>query len=182
MKLTQAVFNGVDAKFKWAFVGTNGDHVFSEYRPVWNEMEGCYAIRLGDKIFPVVHEVWTYSRAGLFESAIPRAPTYKPGEGGTRKFAEPVTHIDGPSPIHQYAEELFIWYDEAGLIGGAAYSYETAIADRKRYFEWLDTPNAKIAPVEFQKLLIADARHNAARMVDDNRLTMDQFNEIFSEQ
>lgn len=114
MKLTQAVFNGIDPKFKWAFVGINGDHVFSETIPRWSELIGCFSIKDGDEICPVVHEVWVApSRRGLRESVIQR-------------------------------EQL-------------------------------------LAPAEFQKLLIADARHNAARMVDDGRLTMDQFNEIFPE-
>lgn len=116
MKLTQAVFNGIDPKFKWAFVGTNGDHVFSETVPRWSEVDGCFSIKAGDEICPVAHEVWVApSRKALFDSAIQR-------EG---------------VPL--------------------------------------------LAPAEFQKLLIADARHNAARMVDDGRLTMDQFNEIFPE-
>ena len=79
---------------------------------------------------------------------------------------EVVYPINHPGPIHQYTEEVFVWYDEAGLQGGVAYSLEQANADKARYFEYLDKPS--------DSLELNNIRSRITKMFNVNELTTTQ--------
>lgn len=83
------------------------------------------------------------------------------------RFGEPVTHGSGSSVIHQYAEELFIWYDEAGLMHGCEYSLEVAQLNQGRYFDSLDKPKPVPLPTPFSCTVpIRVGRRMTALLID----------------
>jgi len=53
----------------------------------------------------------------------------------------PVFH---PNHIIQYADEVFVWHDEAGLMGGVEYSLEMANLTLERYATALNTLNRTV--------------------------------------
>lgn len=70
-------------------------------------------------------------------------------------FADPVSHA---GPITQYAPEVFVWYDEAGLMGGVEYSLEAAQAERQRYVERFETPSQFVdAPLTLKVAALSEA-------------------------
>lgn len=50
-------------------------------------------------------------------------------------FSDPVSYENGQ--ILQFYYELFIWYDEVGLMGGACYTLEQAKLELQKYGESL---------------------------------------------
>ena len=70
---------------------------------------------------------WFQRRRQLLEALrlAEKTPTY------------PISH---GTHIIQWGDETFVWYDEAGLHGGLAYTIEDADRDCREYFKRLDTP------------------------------------------
>lgn len=76
-------------------------------------------------------------------------------------FGDPVTAF---SPITQYAPEVFVWYDEAGLMAGVEYSFNLARAAQTRYMARLNMP---VAGYDVQIAELMDALHLETERADN---------------
>lgn len=104
------------------------------------------------------------------EHAAPKLPVY------------PIFH---PHNVIQYADEIYVWHDESGLLGGVGYSLDDANAQMGRYAESLEAPQVDMS---FPSLALNKAKAHARHLLlcceaDNNTqsLTTTQYTAIFGE-